>query len=150
MGPMVDHPNYLAVNDLLRGRLASSTSPACLLGTERLRSLFLAALPRSQGVTAIAANFEMDENLTAEILGAFVEALPQSLTHLMLGEIGPDVQPLPYDELDNLANLQELELYHCSGFTLENFNAGDKTWTECVSAKPNTRIMKPIPARLEA
>ena len=97
-------------------------------------------------VTEVSANFDMDENLTAEILQAFVVALPQSLMHLRLGEIRKDVQPLPYDELDNLANLQELELYHCHGFTLQNFNAGDKTWTECDSAMPNTRIMKPMPA----
>ena len=74
--PMSEHDAYVKVNDMLRGRLASSTVPACLLGTERLRSLFLAALPRSHGVTAIAANFDMDERLTPEILGHLSEHCP--------------------------------------------------------------------------
>merc|ERR1719204_913075 len=128
--PAPEHPNYGAANDVLRGRLASSTPVACLLHSESLRSLFLAALPRSRGVTEMAANFDMREELTAEILGEFIKALPPSVTRLVLGEISPDVQPLPYDELDDLPNLEVLQLYHCRGFTLENFNAGDRTWTE--------------------
>jgi len=142
--PLLQHPNYTMANSMLHGRLASSAPVPCLLNSELLRLRLLEALPQSRA-TVICANFNMDERLTPEILHAFIKALPQTVTHLSLSEIDSAVQPLPYDELDDLHNLQELELYHCQGFTLSNFNAGDRIWTREDTSLPNTRILRPSP-----